>query len=134
MGSYFTSGRLFAAVLLAATCVAGETMAADKGNPEASRIVSIGGTITEILYALGAEDRIVARDSTSFYPDAANAKPDVGYMRQLSAEGILGQNDTSRAKMIRIAFGVIKRYCRYLRGFRRYSPRREEAIKSVKKR
>ncbi|MFK4767243.1 hemin ABC transporter substrate-binding protein [Rhizobium sp. ZW T2_16] len=70
---------------------AGGVLAADKGNPEAKRIVSVGGTITEILYDLGAQDRIVARDSTSFYPADANSKPDVGYMRQLSAEGILGQ-------------------------------------------
>ena len=31
-----------------------------------SRIVSIGGAITEILYALGLEHRVVAIDSTSF--------------------------------------------------------------------
>ena len=91
MGSSFSFRGRFAAAVLAAGLVAGGAAAADRGNPEAKRIVSVGGTITEILYALGAEDRIVARDSTSFYPDAANSKPDVGYMRQLSAEGILGQ-------------------------------------------
>lgn len=91
MGSSFSFRGRFAAAVLAAGLVAGGAAAADGGNPEARRIVSVGGTITEILYALGAEDRIVARDSTSFYPDAANSKPDVGYMRQLSAEGILGQ-------------------------------------------
>lgn len=96
MGSSFTfcelpRRRFFAAILLGASLVAGGASASDKGNPEAKRIVSIGGTVTEILYALGAEDRIVARDSTSFYPDAANSKPDVGYLRALSAEGILGQ-------------------------------------------
>ncbi|MGI2033560.1 heme/hemin ABC transporter substrate-binding protein [Rhizobium panacihumi] len=71
--------------------LSGNALAAENGNPDAKRIVSIGGTITEILYDLGAQDRIVARDSTSFYPADANAKPDVGYMRALSAEGILGQ-------------------------------------------
>lgn len=81
--------RLIVFVGLAA--FSGGAMAADKGNPEAKRIVSIGGTITEILYDLGAQDRIVARDSTSFFPADANSKPDVGYMRALSAEGILGQ-------------------------------------------
>jgi len=35
-------------------------------NP--SRIVSIGGAVTEILYALGLEDRIVGVDTTSVYP------------------------------------------------------------------
>src|SRR5262245_3812762 len=58
---------------------------------DASRIVSIGGAVTEILYALGLEQRIVAVDTTSLYPPRALAdKPNVGYMRQLSAEGVLG--------------------------------------------
>jgi heme transport system substrate-binding protein len=58
-----------------------------------ARIVSIGGAITEILYALGFEDRLAGVDSTSFYPAAAlRDKPNVGYMRQLSAEGVLGLN------------------------------------------
>jgi iron complex transport system substrate-binding protein len=59
------------------------------GRP--TRIVSVGGAVTEILYALGVEDRIVAVDTTSLYPPSAMAdKPNVGYMRQLSAEGVLG--------------------------------------------
>ena len=53
------------------------------------RIVSVGGDITEIIYALGAGDRIVATDSTSVYPAAANETPKVGYVRRLSAEGVL---------------------------------------------
>ena len=58
-----------------------------------SRIVSIGGAITEIMYALGLQDRIVGIDSTSLYPAKALAeKQNVGYMRQLGAEGILGLN------------------------------------------
>ncbi|KIQ03229.1 hemin ABC transporter substrate-binding protein [Agrobacterium tumefaciens] len=65
--------------------------ASDTGNPQAKRIVALGGTVTEILYALGAGDRIVARDSTSSYPADALLKPDVGYMRALSSEGILSQ-------------------------------------------
>jgi iron complex transport system substrate-binding protein len=60
-------------------------------NP--SRIISIGGAITEILYALGFEDRLVAVDTTSLYPPTAlRDKPNVGYMRQLSPEGVLGLN------------------------------------------
>lgn len=58
-------------------------------SPEAQRIVSIGGSLTEIVYALGEEDRLVGRDSTSLYPPAARALPDVGYIRQLSPEGVL---------------------------------------------
>ncbi|TCP37719.1 iron complex transport system substrate-binding protein [Rhodothalassium salexigens DSM 2132] len=60
--------------------------AADAG-PE--RIVAVGGALTEIVYALGAQDRLVAVDSTSLYPAAARDLPDVGYMRNLAAEPIL---------------------------------------------
>ncbi|NVK20365.1 MAG: ABC transporter substrate-binding protein [Methylocystaceae bacterium] len=53
------------------------------------RIVSIGGANTEILYGLKVEDRLVGSDTTSYYPKAAQQTPKVGYMRALSAEGIL---------------------------------------------
>jgi iron complex transport system substrate-binding protein len=54
-----------------------------------SRIVAIGGAVTEIVFALGEQDHLVARDSTSTWPQAAVALPDVGYMRALSPEGVL---------------------------------------------
>jgi iron complex transport system substrate-binding protein len=60
-----------------------------------SRIISIGGAITEILYAMGLEDRIIGVDVTSLYPpQAMKEKPNVGYMRQLSPEGVLGLGPT----------------------------------------
>lgn len=55
----------------------------------ASRVLCLGGSLTEIAFALGAGDRLVARDTTSAYPAAALALPDVGYLRALSAEGVL---------------------------------------------
>ena len=65
----------------------------DVSIEDPSRIVSIGGAITEILYALGLADRIAGVDTTSMFPPAAlRDKPNVGYMRQLSAEGVLGLN------------------------------------------
>lgn len=57
--------------------------------PDATAIVSVGGAVTETVFALGLGDRVVARDTTSTYPDAALSLPDVGYMRRLSAEGVL---------------------------------------------
>lgn len=57
-----------------------------------SRVVAIGGAVTEIVYDLGLQDRLIARDSTSVYPPEANKLPDVGYMRQLSPEGVLSVN------------------------------------------
>ncbi len=53
------------------------------------KVLSIGSDVTEIVYALGAGDRLIARDTTSRFPEAANALPDVGYMRRLSPEGVL---------------------------------------------
>ncbi|AMY00863.1 hemin ABC transporter substrate-binding protein [Mesorhizobium ciceri] len=59
-----------------------------------SKIVAIGGSITEIVYALGQEKHLVARDSTSRFPKAALELPDVGYMRALSPEGVLSVDPT----------------------------------------
>jgi iron complex transport system substrate-binding protein len=53
------------------------------------RIVAIGGSLTEIVYALGQQDRLIARDTTSVFPRGALELPDVGYMRALSPEGVL---------------------------------------------
>ncbi len=53
------------------------------------RVVCVSGALTEIVYALGGESMLVGRDSTSVFPAAAQALPDVGYMRTLSAEGLL---------------------------------------------
>ncbi|WP_100637346.1 heme/hemin ABC transporter substrate-binding protein [Marinomonas sp. ef1] len=55
----------------------------------AQRVVSIGGTVTEIVYLLGADKQLVASDTSSIYPDKANQMPKVGYQRTLSAEGVL---------------------------------------------
>jgi len=55
----------------------------------APRIVSIGGPVTEIVYALGAGVDVVGVDTSSTYPEAAAQLPQVGYQRRLSAEGVL---------------------------------------------
>lgn len=60
-----------------------------------SRLVSIGGSLTEIIYELGEQGRLVARDQTATFPEAANGLPDVGYMRQLAPEGVLSVSPTA---------------------------------------
>ncbi|MCV2448789.1 hemin ABC transporter substrate-binding protein [Paracoccus sp. DMF] len=57
--------------------------------PEARRVLPLGGSVTEIVYALGEQDRLVGRDTTSNWPPEANALPDVGYVRALAPEGVL---------------------------------------------
>jgi len=89
----YMSLRLLLALALALALalvspLASPAFAADQDRPE--RIVAVGGVITEIIYALGAEDRIVGVDSTSLHPaDALATHPNVGYVRALSAEGVL---------------------------------------------
>jgi len=53
------------------------------------RIVSVGGALTETLFALGAQADLVGADTTSLHPEAARRLPSVGYARALSAEGLL---------------------------------------------
>lgn len=53
------------------------------------RVVTVGGAVTEIAFALGAGPRIIAVDSTSRFPAAARALPQIGYMRALAPEGLI---------------------------------------------
>lgn len=52
------------------------------------KIISIGGGITETVYALGGQDKLIAKDGTSYFPPETKELPDIGYMRALSAEPI----------------------------------------------
>jgi iron complex transport system substrate-binding protein len=88
-----------AAVLLAPPAVA-EVTVLDAGGrtvtvSDASRVLSIGGDVTEIVYALGAGPRVVGVDTTSqFPPEALKEKKSVGYMRALSSEGVISVGAT----------------------------------------
>lgn len=78
--------------LLLSTTIASLAIEGVSVLPDRSRVASVGGSITEIVYALGEQGTLVARDSTSVYPEAAFKLPDVGYMRALSPEGVLSVN------------------------------------------
>lgn len=55
----------------------------------AERIVVAGGSLSELIYAMGAGDRVVGVDETTSYPPETAALPHIGYWKQLSSEGIL---------------------------------------------
>ncbi|MDX3905024.1 MAG: ABC transporter substrate-binding protein [Pigmentiphaga sp.] len=76
-------GGLPACLLLAA---AGPAAHAATHMP---RVVSVGGGVTEIVYALGAASQLVGVDTSSLYPAQALALPKVGYQRTLAAEGVI---------------------------------------------
>ncbi len=94
ISSRFRRGAALAAVAL--SLAAGGAARAETVDHfgDTSRIVSVGGSLTEIVYALGAEKMLAARDQTSIYPDAVKKLPDIGYMRQLAPEGVLSVNPT----------------------------------------
>ena len=58
------------------------------------RIVSAGGSVTEIIFALGLGDAVIATDTSSSFPSDVHDKVKVGYYRQLSSEGVLSLNPT----------------------------------------
>jgi iron complex transport system substrate-binding protein len=93
-----------AGLVVAALCVAAGAVSPSSAEPrviaddtgrqvaveDISRVVSLGGSVTEILYALGLQYKIAAIDVTSTYPpQALGEHPNVGYLRTLSAEGVL---------------------------------------------
>lgn len=58
------------------------------------RIISVNGTVTEIIYSLKLENQLIAVDSTSYFPKQATSLPNVGYQRTLATEGILNFKPT----------------------------------------
>lgn len=77
------------AILAAMLAAAADAASGCAQAASSARIAIAGGSLTEIVYFLGAEERIVAVDSTSDFPAAARQFPSVGYVRNLSAEGLL---------------------------------------------
>ena len=92
--SFFRKAGLVAGLLSAALALPATAQDLQE-FADSSRLVSIGGSLTEIIYALGEEEKLVARDQTALFPEAATQLPDVGYMRALAPEGVLSVNPTA---------------------------------------
>ncbi|WP_373331544.1 heme/hemin ABC transporter substrate-binding protein [Salmonirosea aquatica] len=58
------------------------------------RIVSLDGTVSEIIYELGLASRLVGVDVTSTYPESLQKLPRVGHNRNIGTEGVLAQRPT----------------------------------------
>ncbi len=87
-----TSGQLAALLTAMFGAFVALTVSAQQNaapvSPHAD-VLSLGGSVTEIVAALGQQHRLKARDSTSSYPPGVTDLPDVGYVRSLSPEGVL---------------------------------------------
>lgn len=55
----------------------------------AERLVVAGGSLTELIFAMGAGNQVVGVDETTSYPPETAALPHIGYWKQLNSEGIL---------------------------------------------
>lgn len=93
MKKLFSSIILF--IVLTYTASANEITSSDQqpaDNPV--RIVVAGGSLAELVYALGAGDQVVGVDQTVTYPPETDKLPKIGYWRQLNTEGILSLKPT----------------------------------------
>lgn len=83
---------LLAALVAAVGCSRFNNQANDSKD---ERIVVISQTYNEIIWALGAQDKVVGVDFSSTYPPEVKKVQTVGYHRALSAEGILSLHPTA---------------------------------------
>lgn len=68
----------------------GSLHAASPGSAKSpSRLVTLGGSVTETVFALGAGELVVGADLSSSFPAETYRLPKVGYHRAISSEGVL---------------------------------------------
>jgi iron complex transport system substrate-binding protein len=65
------------------------TKEAGAALPDSTKIVSLNGSISEVLAGLGLEKNIAGTDITSNYPESMKAKPKVGHNKNINAEGVM---------------------------------------------
>jgi iron complex transport system substrate-binding protein len=87
---------LFALLLTAlATAVSCSRFSNPSNDAGGERVVVISQTYNEIIWALGAQEKVVGVDFSSTYPPEVKKVQTVGYHRALSAEGILSLHPTA---------------------------------------
>jgi iron complex transport system substrate-binding protein len=79
---------LLVAVIFSA-CRSNQENTASEQLADSTRIVSMNGTLSEIVAGLGLEKQIVGVDVTSNYPESLKDKPKIGHNRNMNAEGIM---------------------------------------------
>jgi len=97
MKKIFSAGLLLLSLSFLTACGGGDQQGKDAAKQEVgnqvvsdqTRIVSLNGSVTEILCGLGLEKNIVGTDVTSTFPATIQDKPKVGHNRNMSAEAII---------------------------------------------
>ncbi len=91
-----TSGFIYIFMMLAVTAVFAEKTVTDQFGrlihlpDEPKRIISLAPSITEILFALNQQDRVIGATRFSDFPPEADALPKVGSYVNLDIEKIVG--------------------------------------------
>lgn len=85
----------FAAVLLLTTTACALQIEDDQGKiihleQPARRVISLYGAFAEMLYAIGAGDRLIARTEADHFPDAIRELPSIGTHMRPNVEMIIG--------------------------------------------
>ena len=79
--------------LLGAACLFGcKTPSQEQIKP--TKIIALGGSVTETIFELGLDSLLVGVDVTSTYPPSLDALPRVGHVRGLSAEKMMALQPT----------------------------------------
>jgi iron complex transport system substrate-binding protein len=91
---FLRHAALAAATALQANAIAGTALTDDSGQTvalaqPAARIDGLAPHVTELLFAAGAGDRIVAADEFSDFPEAAKKLPRIGSAYALDLEALL---------------------------------------------
>lgn len=86
--------KRFSSLLLSATLSCLSLPAVAQSAAQEARIISAGSGLTELFFALNAQDSLVAVDMTSRHYAQQSDLPQVGYHRQLSAEGLMSLSPT----------------------------------------
>ncbi len=82
------AARLLSLILLVVVFACGKATT-ETAEVQSRKIITAGGTITEVVDALGFSDQIIATDLTSTFPESMKSLPSIGYRNQIKAEGIL---------------------------------------------
>jgi len=86
--------KRYLAIAIAALPLFGCRFKNEEHGEHQQRIISLSKQYSEILFALGANQDLVAVDLSSTYPPEIKSLPTVGYHRALSAEGIVAVKPT----------------------------------------
>src|SRR5262252_2903509 len=86
--------KRYLAIAIAALPLLGCRFKNEEHGEHQQRIISLSKQYSEILFALGANQDLVAVDLSSTYPPEIKSLPTVGYHRALSAEGIVAVKPT----------------------------------------